>query len=316
MGVEVPASRRIKVSAEAVFEVTDSAAVERSALDNVEQADFSGEERSAAEVIAEEREAVRGDLLEAISWLVEPMEMVPSDVPGVEPVSAEHSVLELGDGELGHDGDAEHPDFATLFPVCACGQESCERCGGFQFTPRTAASLWMAGQLEADEAYEDVVQHGDEPVDADGEWLVFDEYPRITWRQDAVWRRQAARAFDDLVGDIAAGEWPRPGCPGEEMALHLMRRFAEAAVDDGWAGLDGPLRHLPTHPDDFDWELVTDALFRDADILWIFDPEHDGAEDPENEVNRDHAIGDYRPPAWFTAFDDMEPRDGRRPFRR
>jgi len=39
-------------------------------------------------------------------------------------------------------------------------------------------------------------------------------------RQDAVWRRQAARACDDLTDDIAAGRWPRPTCPGEEMALH------------------------------------------------------------------------------------------------
>lgn len=212
--------------------------------------------------------------------------------------------------------ESGHPDFAGLFPTCRCGAEACERCGGFQLTPRTAASLWVAGLLEADGAYEDVLRRGDEPVDTDGGWLVFAAYPRLTWRQDAVWRRQAARAFDDLVGDLAAGSWPRPRCPGEEMALHLTLRFAEEAVDGGWAGFDGPLKHLPTHPDDFDWEFAADALFQDQDILWIFDPDHDGAEDPETETNRDLAIGDYRPHAWFTAFDNMDPRDGRRPFRR
>jgi hypothetical protein len=267
-------ARRIKVSAEAVFEVTDPAAVERAALASIEQASFAGEERSAAEIVAEEQDAVRGDLVEAISWLAEPMDMVPLDVSGVEPVGSEHSVHELDDD---HD-DVDHPDFAGLFPI---GE-------GSQLTPRTAASLWAAGRQEADEAYEDVVQHGDEPVDAGGEWLIFDVYPRSTWRQDAVWRRQAARAFDDLVGDIEAGESPRPRCPGEEMALHLMVRYARAAVDEGEAGLDALLEQLPTHPDDFDWEPV----------------------DP------DLTIGDYLPNTWFTPFDDMEPRDGRRPFRR
>lgn len=301
------------MSAEAVFEVTDPAAVERAALDSIEQANFAGDERATAELVAEEQEAVRGDLVEALSWLAEPMEMVAAEVPGVEAVSAEHSVLEVGPGGI----EDDCPDFASLFPVCDCGREACARCGGFQLTPRTAAGLWAAGQLEADEAYEDVVQQGDEPVDADGEWLVFDEYPRITWRQDAVWRRQAARAFDDLVADLAAGEWPQPHSPGEEMALHLMLRYAEAAVDDGWAVFDDePLMHLPTHPGDFDWGLATEVLFQDTDILWIFDPEHDGAEDPDNDLNRGLAIGDYRPQAWFTPFDNMDPRDGRRPFRR
>lgn len=304
------AARRIKVSAEAVFEVTDPAAVERAAMAGIEQTAFSGDERPVAEIVAEEQEAVRGDLVEAISWLAQPMDMVAPEVPGVEAVGAEHRAEEIGEGE------GEAPDFAELFPICTCGQDACERCGGFQLTPRTAASLCAAGQLAADEAYEDVVQRGDEPVDTDGEWLVFDEYPRITWRQDAVWRRQAARSFDDLVGDIEAGEWPRPHCPGEEMALHLMLRYAEAAVDGGWASADGSLEHLPAHSDDFGWTLVTDVLFQDTDIRWIFDPEHDGAEDPDNDLNRDLAIGDYRPHAWFAAFDNMAPRDGRRPFRR
>jgi hypothetical protein len=307
-----PAARRIKVSTEAVFEVTDPAAVERAALDRIERTGFAADGRPVAEIIAEEQDAVRGDLAEAISWLAEPMAMLPSDVPGVEAVGAEHSVHELDEDE----DDAGPPDFATLFAPCSCGAQACETCGGPQLTPRTAASLWLAGRLEADEAYEDVVQRGDEPVDTDGGWLVFDEYPHVTWRQDAVWRRQAARAFDDLAGDLATGQWPHPRCPGEEMALHLMFRYAEAAVEGGLAGFDEALEQLPTHPDDFAWETATGVLFRDVDIRWIFDPEHDGAENPENTVNRELAIGDYRPHAWFAAFDAAAPRDGRRPFRR
>jgi hypothetical protein len=44
------------------------------------------------------------------------------------------------------DGDgfavASRPDFAELFPLCRCGRDDCERCDGFQLTPRTAAVLW------------------------------------------------------------------------------------------------------------------------------------------------------------------------------
>ncbi|HEY7594974.1 MAG TPA: hypothetical protein VH969_17615 [Actinophytocola sp.] len=310
MGDGEPAARRIRVSAEAVFDVTDPAAVERAAVERIQQAEISQFGGSPDELDADEREAVRGDLVKAISWITEPHEMVA--LSGVEPVEAEYSVDEIGHGGV-EDGD---PDFAALFPICRCGRETCERCGGFQLTPRTAACLWVTGQMSADQAYEDVVQRGDEPVGADSDWMLFDQYPRITWRQDAVWRRQAARAFDDLVEDIEAGEWPRPRCAGEEMALHLMLRYAEAAAGDDLFGLDGLLEHLPTHRDDLAWELATETLFQDTEIRWIFDPEHDGAEDPENDVNRDLGIGDYRPPAWFTAFDNMEPRDGRRPFRR
>lgn len=72
-------------------------------------------------------------------------------------------------------------------------------CAGEQVTPRSAAVLWTMGQLLADQTYEDVVEHGDDPVSDVGMWLVFDEYPRITRRQDAMWRRQAARCLTILL---------------------------------------------------------------------------------------------------------------------
>ncbi|MEV6228106.1 hypothetical protein AB0L88_09590 [Saccharopolyspora shandongensis] len=171
-------------------------------------------------------------------------------------------------------------------------------------------------QMLADQAYDDVIEHGDEAIENESAWNIFAEYPRITWRQDAVWRRQAARAFDDLAADLATGDWPLPRCPAEEMALHLTLRYAQAAVDDGWAGFDGPLKHVPEHPDDFEWDVLYDILFQDLDILSLFDMELDGIEDPETETNRSFGIGDYRPQAWFQSFNNMEPRDGRRPFRR
>ncbi|WP_410597323.1 hypothetical protein [Amycolatopsis sp. lyj-23] len=145
---------------------------------------------------------------------------------------------------------------------------------------------------------------------------MFDEFPRITWRQNAVWRRQAARSFDDLSDDLAAGKWPQPRCPAEEMALHLVLRSAEAAVSDNWADLTQRYADLPEHDDDHDWDMLTETLFQDIDILALFSKQLDGIEDPGADQNRELGIGDYRPQAWFERFLNMDPRDPRRPFRR
>jgi hypothetical protein len=199
---------------------------------------------------------------------------------------------------------------------CRCGGDSCEACGGYQLTPRTAVVLWTVAQILAEQGYDDVSQHGDEPVVDDNAWALFSRYPPITWRQDAVWRRQAARSYDDLSGDVAAGRWPLPRCPGEEIALHLVLQDAATAVEDGWAGLDETLPQLPEHPDDHDWDTAGEVLFQDHDILDLFDVQMDGIEDPDSEHNRAMGIGDYRPQAWFRTFLNRNPRDGRRTFRR
>ncbi len=169
----------------------------------------------------------------------------------------------------------------------------------------------MAGQ-----AYDDIEQHGDEPVLDEGDWAVFGRYPRITWRQDAVWRRQAARAYDDLTADLAVGKWLLPTCPGEEMALHLLLDDVGPAVDDDRVGFEETLARLPEHPDDLNWDMAYEVLFQDTDILDLFNVKLDGIEDPRDHYNREIGMGDYRPQAWFKPFANMGPRDGRRPFRR
>ncbi|WUH97713.1 hypothetical protein OHR68_29935 [Spirillospora sp. NBC_00431] len=82
----------------------------------------------------------------------------------------------------------------------------------------------------------------------------------------AVWRRQAARAFDDLVNDIESGAWPQPTCPAEEMALHLMLQDAPAADADDWAELEESPSALPEHPDDLDWSMAGEVLLQDYDL--------------------------------------------------
>ncbi len=161
-----------------------------------------------------EREAeqaeIKSDAVAAVGWLVDSFALLP-DVPGAQVVSCTDRVTEVDEAGVELSAD---PDFVALFPVCRCGRDSCDACGGHQLTPRTAAVLWTVAQILADQGFDDIVAHGDEPAVDDDDWALFGRYPRITWRQDAVWRRQAARAFDDLTGDVAAGGRGRLGRAG------------------------------------------------------------------------------------------------------
>jgi hypothetical protein len=300
-------SRRVRVNVEVTVEITDAAALVQRALASVAEVEFTDDgEREAR------REEIMSDPRAAVRWLVDPFGLLPP-VSGARIVAAWDGITEVNESGSGWRG---RPDFVALFSVCRCGEDACGDCGGYQLTPRTAAVLWTVAQILADGAFDDVTQHGDQPVADTVEWSVFSRYPRITWRQDAVWRRQAARCFDDLTGDIAAGRWPSPTCPGEEMALHLILDDAPAAVGDGWPALDGALSELPEHPDDYDWTMTDEVLFQDHDVLSLFDMIRDGIEEPDSTQNQVIGMGDYRPQAWFRTFLNREPRDGRRPFRR
>ena len=177
--------------------------------------------------------------------------------------------------------------------------------------------LWSVAQVLADHGYDDVEEHGSDLLPERTGWYLFDRYPRLTWSQDAAWRRRAARAYDDLAADLASGDWPLPTCPAEELALHLILEDAPSAAEHGWSGLDAAtFGSLPGHPDDLDWDAMPDVLFQDTDILHLFEPGLDGIDDPRNALNAQMAIGDYRPSAWFETFANMQPRDQRRGFRR
>lgn len=299
--------RKVKVSVEVEFEVVDAVALEQTALDAVDATDFTGGDAERGE----ERERVRTGPAAAAEWLLDPFLMTEA-LPGVESSESSHSAVELEESGM---PARLTPDFATLFAVCNCGKEACDERAGFQLTPRTAFALWSSAVVCADSAYDDVEQHGDEPVQAAGDWALFDEYPRITHNQNGVWRRQAARAFDDLASDLDSGDWPRPTCIGEEMALHHVLRFLEEGGLELMVSPD-EMCILPEHADDLDWEACRDGLFQDSDVLLLFDHEHDGMEDPAAEENLKIGMGDYRSGAWFDTFGNMSPRDGRRPFRR
>ncbi len=216
--------------------------------------------------------------------------------------------------------DSPRPEFAALFPVreCDCGREDCEICAGWQFTPRTADLLHTALEIMADEAFDDIEEHGSEPVEREdgGDWLLFDRLPRITWNQDSGWRRQVARACDDLAGDLARGDWPTPRNNAEEIVLHLAIEGAPDYLEEGEDAGDEEHDALPRHGDDYDWGMCSEVLFQDHDVLMLYDESLDGIEDPGSDANAYLRMGDMRPAAWFEYFKNVEPRDPSRGFRR
>jgi hypothetical protein len=167
-------SRRAKIKAEAIVEITDEAAVIEAALADMARGEFTvdGERKP-------HQAEIKSDAVAAVRWLVDPFGLLP-DVLGAHVVRAEDRTVEVDEAGLERSAD---PDFVALFPVCQCGEDSCDACSGYQLTARTAAVLWTVAQILADQGYGD-----------DNAWTLFGRYPRITWRQDAVWRRQAARA--------------------------------------------------------------------------------------------------------------------------
>jgi hypothetical protein len=222
--------------------------------------------------------------------------------------STDSVIANFGTGWRARRADAEpqpaRPDFVALFPV-GDDKES------WYLTPRTADSLHSALCMLADEIYDDVEEHGDEPITSrDGEqWMALDRLPHITWRQDAQWRRNIARAADDLAADLERGDWPLPRCTGEEMVLHLAIRDADGFTDD-------QDEDLPHHPDDNDWDLCSEMLFQDQDVLLLEEGSADGIEHPNEELNQLHGIGDLRPANWFTTFNNAKPRPADRGYRR
>lgn len=307
---EEPASRaprRIRITAEIVVQVVDETALRRAAAERVDEGAHTSEEDQERE-----RALVQADNASAVALLADP-DAAADSIPGVQLVEASWGADFLADdGE--EEDDAEIPDFGALFPIDDVGDGD-ENDAGWQLTPRTAAVLYHALSLLAGDAYEDIEQHGDEPVTDDVEWELFDRLPRISRREDIQWRREAARAFDDLTDDLTRGRWPLPRCNAEELALHLAIADAPAVLDMTDAA-ETDLTGLPYGPDDYDWDMCSEVLFQDHDILMLDDPAADGIEDPDSAINRNFGIGDLRPSKWFTPFRNVEPRDPHRGFRR
>jgi hypothetical protein len=295
----------------------------------------------------EDDQAEPDDLLDAVMYMAD----IRHEIPGADITSQESCAealtaamgaeladwqrepitVEFGGGwrlrsEESGDRELPGPNFAALFPVRSCDldhanedeEDNCEICGRWQLTPRTADMLRTALANLSDEAHDDADEHADEAVSGRNanDWSFFDRLPRITWGMGAEWRRQVGHACEDLARDLAAGEWPQPRCTAEEMVLHLAIKDAPGYLEMWQEARDEGHEALPTHRDDYDWDMCSQLLFEDHDVLMLYDASLDGYEDPGGDLNQKYGVGDLRPAAWFAFFDHLEPRDPDRGFHR
>jgi hypothetical protein len=100
-----------------------------------------------------------------------------------------------------------------------------------------------------------------------------------------------AEGLDELSG-IAT-------CTDDELALHLVIEYAEDLYGDGaldWEWIDA----LPVRLRDEDFGRLKDLLFEDNDVLILYNPAMDGAEDPESEVAQLERFVNLHPNDWST----------------
>ncbi|MBV6695581.1 hypothetical protein KV557_00375 [Kitasatospora aureofaciens] len=185
---------------------------------------------------------------------------------------------------------------------------------GWELTARTRAVLRLALDDLSGVAWEEVAALGDEALKPGAAGL-FADLPRVTFHQNWSWRRQMARTFDDLAGDLEAGRDLVPGCTGEEMALHLAISRAEQLVRDRPRLVADAVAALPADRYDFDWECCSDLLFEDHDVLMLFDARLDGIEDPTAEASQALGMVNLAPLDWFTPFNSERARNPERGFR-
>ncbi len=96
-------------------------------------------------------------------------------------------------------------------------------------------------------------------------------------------------------------------CTGEEMALHIVIDHAESASRDGMLSTPASLPQDAARDTDFD--SVRDLLFRDHDVLLLFDPSLDGLDDPEDEFHQRFRFANLHPDRWFLVFADSKETD-------
>ncbi len=176
------------------------------------------------------------------------------------------------------------PDFASLYG------------DGHALTPRMVAHLWGAALFLAD------TYRSESQLD-----LLRQELPPVVQRlADDAWMRRFAAGFENLAVRLARAGFPYEtlaSCTAEEMALHLVIDVAEALVSDEILPVE---EHLPGHGEadtDFDWPR--EVLFRDHDVLMLFNASLDGIEDESNEFQEQYHFANLHPRDWFVTFPDQ-----------
>lgn len=184
---------------------------------------------------------------------------------------------------------------------------------GEELTARTAAVLRVALEELSEQIWQDVAAVGDAPLGR-GEGRVLGLLPPLTFHQDQQWRRQLARCFDDLAADLTEAGTVRPGCTGEEMALHLGIDRAKSLTRNRPRLVAKTVAGLGENRRDFDWDWCSTVLFEDHDVLMLFDASLDGIEDSGNEINQALGLANLAAGDWFEPFRPGQARDPDRGF--
>lgn len=182
------------------------------------------------------------------------------------------------------DAAPDTPDFARLYAG-----------PGSPLSPRMASRLWAAAAMLAD-TYDE------------GRWhLLRRSLPPIAQRlADEVWMERFVSCFETLAKRLEVHDFDATRittCTAEEMALHLVIDAAEGASRDGTLATDISQPAIPGSDDDFD--SIRETLFRDHDVLHLFDARLDGIEAPDSALDEQHLFANLHPRDWFLPFDDV-----------
>ena len=179
--------------------------------------------------------------------------------------------------------DRGAPDFARLYGG-----------PGSPVTPRMGGRLWDAALMLADTYGEDR-----------GALLMRSLPPVVRRLAEEMWVARFVSCFEALALRVAEGVVDATRittCTAEEMALHLVIEAAEDATRD--ASLDTNVS-LPANSDrDDDFDTVRELLFRDHDVLLLFDASLDGIEAPGSVLDEHRLFANLHPRSWFLPFDD------------
>lgn len=167
-------------------------------------------------------------------------------------------------------------------------------------SPRLAWSIWITAVRLAD------AQEDEETRD-----LLKEELPRLA--QDAAystWMARFASCFEAIAARMLQGSRDLSrfaSCTGEEMALHIVIDHAESALAEGLLSAPEFFPKEPERDDDFEW--AREVMFRDHDVLLLFDPAFDGVEDLESDLHKRFRFANLHPDRWFLPFADHEDVD-------
>jgi hypothetical protein len=179
--------------------------------------------------------------------------------------------------------DTDLPDFASLYA------------GDAVLTPRMAAHLWVAAVYLSD-------TYGEDPQSE----LLSAELPPIARRlADDAWLARFVSCFETLAVRLGTGlvSEQLASCTAEEMALHMVIDCAEASVAEGTAPTPQRLPRRGAEDTDFDW--AREVLFRDHDVLMLFNVSLDGIEDDTSELAEYYRFANLHPRDWFIPFADV-----------